>query len=37
MIVFSILFRVGFSKNDLNASEQQKIEAIQMYPHFKIG
>ena len=36
-IVFSILYRTGFSKNDLHASEQQKIQVIQMYPHFKIG
>lgn len=37
MIVFSILYRVGFTKNDLNAYEQQKIEVIQMYPHFRMG
>ena len=35
--VFSILYRVGFSKNELNAFEQQKMEVIQMYPHFKMG
>lgn len=37
LIVFSILYRIGFNKNDLNANEQQKIEVIQMYPHFKMG
>ena len=37
LIIFSILYRVGFNKNELNASEQQKMEVIQMYPHFKMG
>ena len=37
LIIFSILYRIGFNKNDLNANEQQKIEVIQMYPHFKMG
>ena len=35
--IFSILYRVGFSKNELNAFEQQKMEVIQLYPHFKMG
>lgn len=37
MTIFSILYRVGFSKNELNAMEQQKMEVIQLYPHFKMG
>ena len=28
---------MGFSKNELNAMEQQKMEVIQLYPHFKMG
>ncbi|KRX04785.1 Armadillo-type fold [Pseudocohnilembus persalinus] len=36
-IVFSILYRTGFDKNQLLSNEKQKIEVIQMYPHFKIG
>lgn len=37
LIIFSILYRIGFNKNDLNAHEQQQMEVVQMYPHFKIG
>lgn len=37
LIVFSVLYRVGFARNDLTAQEQQKLEVIQMYPHFKMG
>ena len=37
LIVFSVLYRVGFARNDLTAYEQQKLEVIQMYPHFKMG
>ena len=37
LIVFAVLYRVGFARNDLNAYEQQKLEVIQMYPHFKMG
>jgi hypothetical protein len=37
LIIFSILYRVGFARNDLNAFEHQKLEVIQMYPHFKMG
>ena len=36
-IVFCILYRTGFDRNELLPSEKQKIEVIQMYPHFKIG
>ena len=36
-IVFCILYRTGFDRNELLAPEKQKIEVIQMYPHFKIG
>ena len=36
-IVFAILYRTGFDKNELLAEEKQKIEVIQMYTHFKIG
>ena len=35
--MFAILYRTGFDKNELLAEEKQKIEVIQMYPHFKIG
>lgn len=35
--IFSILYRVGFNKNELNAQEQQVMEVIQLYPHFKMG
>jgi hypothetical protein len=36
-IVFAILYRTGFDKNELLPSEKQKIEVIQLYPHFKMG
>ena len=36
-IVFCILYRTGFDRNELMPNEKQKIEVIQMYPHFKVG
>lgn len=36
-IVFAILFRTGFDKNELLPNEKQKIEVIQLYPNFKMG
>ena len=36
-IVFCILYRTGFDRNELLQREKQKIEVIQMYPHFKLG
>lgn len=36
-IIFAILYRTGFDKNELLATEKQMIEVIQLYPHFKIG
>lgn len=36
-IVFCILYRTGFDRNELQPNEKQKIEVIQMYPHFKVG
>lgn len=36
-IVFCILYRTGFDRNELHPKERQKIEVIQMYPQFKIG
>ncbi|EAR84467.2 hypothetical protein TTHERM_00691650 (macronuclear) [Tetrahymena thermophila SB210] len=36
-IIFAILYRTGFDKNELLPDEKQKIEVIQMYPHFKMG
>ena len=36
-IVFCVLYRTGFDRNELQPKEKQKIEVIQMYPHFKIG
>jgi hypothetical protein len=32
-----VLYRTGFDKNELLPEEKQKIEVIQMYPHFKMG
>ena len=36
-IIFCILYRTGFDQNELLPEQKQKIEVIQMYPHFKIG
>ncbi len=36
-IIFCILYRTGFDRNELSPEQKQKIEVIQMYPHFKIG
>ncbi|CAD8169691.1 unnamed protein product [Paramecium pentaurelia] len=36
-IVFAILYRTGFDKNELLPNEKQMVEVIQLYPHFKIG
>jgi hypothetical protein len=36
-IIFAILYRTGFDRNELNHDEKQLLEVIQLYPHFKIG
>ena len=36
-IVFAILYRTGFDRNELDAEERQILQVIQLYPHFKIG
>jgi hypothetical protein len=36
-IIFAILYRTGFDKNDLSSSEKQRIEMIQIYPQMRIG
>jgi len=36
-IIFCILYRTGFDRNDLNPQEKQKMEVIQKYPNFKVG
>jgi len=36
-IVFAILYRTGFDRNELQPNETQRLEVIQVYPHFKIG
>ena len=36
-IIFSILYRTGFDRNELLANETQKLEVIQDYPNFKMG
>jgi hypothetical protein len=36
-IIFSILYRTGFDRNELLPNETQRLEVIQLYPHFKMG
>jgi len=36
-IIFAILYRTGFDRNELLPNEIQRLEVIQVYPHFKIG
>ena len=36
-IIFAILYRTGFDRNELTSSEKQRIEMIQVYPQMRIG
>jgi len=36
-IIFAILYRTGFDRNDLKAKEKQRLEVIQIYPQLKMG
>jgi hypothetical protein len=36
-IIFSILYRTSFDKNDLSPEEKQRIEMIQIFPQIRIG
>jgi cilia- and flagella-associated protein 69 len=36
-IIFAILYRTSFDKNDLAPEEKQRIEMIQIYPQVRIG
>ena len=36
-IIFAILYRTGFDRNELLPDERQILEVIQLYPNFKIG
>lgn len=36
-IIFSILYRTGFDRNELQPSEKQRIEMINIYPQLRIG
>lgn len=36
-IIFAILYRTSFDKNDLSPEEKQRIEMIQIYPQVRIG
>lgn len=36
-IIFAILYRTGFDRNELQPHETQRLEVIQVYPHFKMG
>ena len=36
-IIFSILYRTGFERNELNPAERQRLEIIQIYPQLRIG
>lgn len=36
-IIFAILYRTSFDKNDLAPEEKQRIEMIQIFPQVRIG
>lgn len=36
-IIFAILYRTGFDRNELTPQEKQRIEMIQIYPQMRIG
>eukprot|EP01017_Pseudomicrothorax_dubius_P021573 TRINITY_DN23227_c0_g1_i2.p1 TRINITY_DN23227_c0_g1~~TRINITY_DN23227_c0_g1_i2.p1 ORF type:complete len:284 (-),score=84.64 TRINITY_DN23227_c0_g1_i2:85-936(-) len=36
-IIFSILYRTGFDRNELQQNERQRLEIIQFYPNLKLG
>jgi len=36
-IIFAILYRTGFDRNELKAKEKQRLEVIQIYPQLKMG
>lgn len=36
-IIFAILYRTGFDRNELTPQETQRLEIIQLYPNFKMG
>lgn len=36
-IIFSILYRTGFERNELSPPERQRLEIIQIYPQLRIG
>ena len=36
-IIFAILYRTGFDRNELQPSQTQRLEVIQIYPNFKMG
>lgn len=36
-IIFAILYRTGFDRNELLPHETQRLEVVQLYPNFKMG
>lgn len=36
-IIFAILYRTGFDRNELQPQQTQRLEVLQVYPHFKMG
>ena len=36
-IIFAILYRTGFDRNELSSHEKQRIEMIQIYPQMRNG
>jgi len=36
-IIFSVLYRTGFDRHELNPQEKQRLEVIKLYPNFKMG